>query len=782
MPDYVPIQNLTIRSELEDTDYLPASDGSTAFAVHPPTFIANIIDDTLTESGKAADAKVTGDEIAELNTALKADVDYLANGTGAFADDLSNIEYESGETDTTGHVGTSLHGFVVSKYSTPIILKPGYTIDVLTLGWNTDVCIIGEMQEGSYDWIPLAISEQSSPAKQYSYTNETSSEKKVRICIYHEGSYVRVYKPDSEVDKWISDIESDLSRTEFQVDTTTRNILETGKMWAYDATLGRIKTISYGTGKRLDLISCADGDIFKIAFAQKIGDVLGIYVLDENLALVDSVSDSAFSGYLKISGQNAKWLAVNGTTTNGYNLQAKLITKSEDEKRYTSLFSDTTLGTFWTTTGKVGSNASYTYLHAMDRVLAEKGDTFYLKVSSMSGVRCYLITDEDGNAIEGAYADNSYSGFLTITQDDAKYLCVVQNANHDFELTFIPPIIKDSIASASIKWSIPDKVYAIKGVKKQIYLNNIISANFKSEYYSLEAESTIGSYNNNLMYTFTPTQTGTFTVTFKVYDQNVNLVASKTVTVEVIDNVLSSAANIMCIGDSITEKYNMPWYAKDKLSNVLTSGSVQPNFVGTKGGTSGMGNKNCYHEAYYGRDYKYLAGSVSGSPGPFYYTDENKLDIARYRSDHNITNKIDVVSLAMGWNGTNAESKIYMQQLIDAFLDDNPDTIFVIQMLTYPCMAPGDFIYAEHMIHNQEWREWCLTHYANTANIIFGDMGNCYDAVYGYEVAEVLRSDYYTAKMLYASDETHPSDDGTKELGENLACSLLKALQMATAN
>ena len=69
MPNYVPIQDLPILTDLSDTDYIPVSDGETAFAIQVEDFKAYDVDPTLTMSGYAADAKVTGDSVNELKDA-----------------------------------------------------------------------------------------------------------------------------------------------------------------------------------------------------------------------------------------------------------------------------------------------------------------------------------------------------------------------------------------------------------------------------------------------------------------------------------------------------------------------------------------------------------------------------------------------------------------------------------------------------------------------------------------------------------------------------------------
>lgn len=64
MPDYVPIQDLTILNTLDDTDYIPVSDGSGAYAVRGGTFKAYVSSD-VTAAKTAAEAAQQAAEAAQ---------------------------------------------------------------------------------------------------------------------------------------------------------------------------------------------------------------------------------------------------------------------------------------------------------------------------------------------------------------------------------------------------------------------------------------------------------------------------------------------------------------------------------------------------------------------------------------------------------------------------------------------------------------------------------------------------------------------------------------------
>lgn len=73
---------------------------------------------------------------------------------------------------------------------------------------------------------------------------------------------------------------------------------------------------------------------------------------------------------------------------------------------------------------------------------------------------------------------------------------------------------------------------------------------------------------------------GDHTLYFKVYNKLGDIVAQKNCTLHIIDNVgLSSAKNIICIGDSLTN--NGP-IVKTMADDFIAAGGTQPTFIGTR--------------------------------------------------------------------------------------------------------------------------------------------------------------------------------------------------------
>lgn len=507
------------------------------------------------------------------------------------------------------------------------------------------------------------------------------------------------------------------------------------------------------------------------------------YTANENMevAFCTSTADGFYGAF--ISNESQESVSKEVVFENNGLIRLRMFDQTTGDER----------GTFWQIENNkvvMRSNAVITNLHAMERLPVSIGDVIYLKSTGFTTVvRPWYISDDEGNLLD-TFENVSFEGFITVTNNNAKWIYITKNDEQDF--LYIPRNAAKYISTLSedvnIKWAIPDKIYAIKNVQKSIYFDNIVNQNPKNKSFTFGVTSTNITLNviDSKVY-FTIATSGTYNLTINAYGKNGSIVGSKVISIEVIDNEIINGCNIVCIGDSITEGQNMPYYAKQKFIEVLTSSSVQPSFYGTKGGSSGMASKDCFHEGWYGRNLAWLAGLQSGDVQSPFVNNNGELDIQYYRTNKlNLSNKIDVVSVAMGWNFTATESQRQtslngLKMIIDAFKTDNPDTIFVLQMITFPAMAAGDPANDEKLNSNQAWRELILSEYGHNQdpNIIIGDMGNCYHRIFAYTRENRVISSCYTDTIETSVDFTHPNANGTKELGENLACSLLKAIQMS---
>lgn len=343
-----------------------------------------------------------------------------------------------------------------------------------------------------------------------------------------------------------------------------------------------------------------------------------------------------------------------------------------------------------------------------------------------------------------------------------------------------------------VTWTIPSKIYAIKGQEKSIYFDNIVNRNEDAPAYVIEVNKSFGDVDGRRFY-FTPSGIGTKTITFNAWGFDNQLLSTKTVTIEIIEPSISVQKRVVCIGDSITEgrgegdtNTNMPYHIKKGLDAAIT-GSENIIFVGSKGDP-------VRHEGWWGKSYQWLANvQKDAQESPLVNPETDELDIHYYRTQKcglAEAEYIDVVSLAMGFNNTDTQSNAdtafsSMQSIIAAFKKDNPNTKFIIHLVTYPAMGNVEQPNEEQKIDKKNslyyFRQLCIAAYNNNQdnNIFIGDLGLGYDRWYAYIRKTVHPAPYYDEdNMQVITDRVHPSYRGAKQMGENIMHSILKAALM----
>ncbi|MCF2738231.1 hypothetical protein [Bacteroides caecigallinarum] len=451
--------------------------------------------------------------------------------------------------------------------------------------------------------------------------------------------------------------------------------------------------------------------------------------------------------------------------------------------------SDLRQGLFWRADEGVGSVSE----------LGTNIQAATIRLSAYSGLQINVVSignsiappvlwlDAEERILEIPSTD-SVNGIYTAPENTA-FLCLNL---FPYTESFSARLTKE-LQNTTVEWTIPKKIYAIKGFEKSIYLDNIVNRNEDAPKYVLEVNSTFGEVDSRRFY-FTENNLGNKNVMFTAWDGNNIAIDSQNITIEVVNNILTQEKIICVVGDSITEGKNMPYYIQTCLEERLSEESVQPRFVGTKGGTSGMAGKPTKHEGWYGRSYQWLAGDEIdvSQASPFVNPSTEKLDIYYYRTVKlglQPTEYIDVVSLGMGFNNTTTKDKAdkaftSMQKIIAAFKADNPNTKFIVQLVTYPAMGNVFQPIDEQKIDKKNslyyFRKLCIDNYNSNqdSNIIIGDMGLGYDRWYAYPRETVHPVSYYsTDDIQVITDRVHPTEDGTKQMGENIAAVILKQLQ-----
>ena len=145
---------------------------------------------------------------------------------------------------------------------------------------------------------------------------------------------------------------------------------------------------------------------------------------------------------------------------------------------------------------------------------------------------------------------------------------------------------------------------------------------------------------------------GNSTLTLKVYNKNNILIATKTTTVKVAINVLSTAFTVCAIGDSLSN--SKPWTAEiTNLSNKIT-------FVGTRGSGTHEGRSGAASGYYLGNNvYDYEMSGYNGIDGrsqtlnPFWNPATSDVDFSYYKS--NYTQNPGKLIIWLGTNGASVD-------------------------------------------------------------------------------------------------------------------------------
>lgn len=231
--------------------------------------------------------------------------------------------------------------------------------------------------------------------------------------------------------------------------------------------------------------------------------------------------------------------------------------------------------------------------------------------------------------------------------------------------------IEDAIEKLSstekARLALPDIIRWETGKPLYIFKHAIVTA-FNYKNYNVQVlmsnnEASGKDYHRYFMYT--PTSTGTTVLTFNLYDNNKNLLDTKTVTLNVVTpKVPSKTTTVLFIGDSLTyynritdEFYRIMTSSdaessntKDTISihtlykpagrgsgNVSLIGTQKQNFKGWTGQTK--------HEGWSGKDWSWFIGSSS----PFYSS--GALNFTNYLTKNSFATP-DVIYIGLGWNDT----------------------------------------------------------------------------------------------------------------------------------
>lgn len=135
-------------------------------------------------------------------------------------------------------------------------------------------------------------------------------------------------------------------------------------------------------------------------------------------------------------------------------------------------------------------------------------------------------------------------------------------------------------ADPSINIVIPSKIYIAVGRTIEIYNSQIIDSNRKDIHVVYQCN--VGKQlKRKWQIVATSAIKGTYTLTIKIYDYDMNLITSKNVSIEIVEKTLSTVKRGLCIGDSLTDID--VWRKEVKVLADAMFGVGKLEYIGTKG-------------------------------------------------------------------------------------------------------------------------------------------------------------------------------------------------------
>ncbi len=336
----------------------------------------------------------------------------------------------------------------------------------------------------------------------------------------------------------------------------------------------------------------------------------------------------------------------------------------------------------------------------------------------------------------------------------------------------------------------PDTFYAVAGIEKVIYKDSLIrgiddglnspmglSVDFECASFNHQGYTNVGIRRPRhwqLQGSLLSSHTGKFTFRINVFNQKSVNISTKDCQIRVCPATgLSSAKNILCIGDSLTAGGEIVATCKARFTAL---GGTVPTFWGSK--TSTVDGVTVKHEGRSGWEWQTFTASGS----PFYIS--GGLNIASYRSNIGMGDeKFDLVIFMLGVNNSvlgTGNGVSQAKSLINAFLADNPNTKFIIQLQPMDNnTTDGWEVYASDSLSNGKKMNYQSNTWAARSammaefnkneswpNVYIGDAAMGLDRYWGYPYTEGASSARISKTEVKHTNCVHPNADGYKQLGD----------------
>lgn len=328
---------------------------------------------------------------------------------------------------------------------------------------------------------------------------------------------------------------------------------------------------------------------------------------------------------------------------------------------------------------------------------------------------------------------------------------------------------------------LPDVIYVAEGITTELYDSQVTSLGENIDNYNVTWVCDIGK-NMERKYSVTGTLEllGEYSLVFNVYDNKMNLVASRSTVLSVVDNEIPIPISILTIGDSLSANANTYLHLAE-----LGEGNIE--FVGTKDvdgykceARIGFSASDYLKETYFQYE--------TGNPlQPFFNKETNQFDWNYYKQTTGCDP--DVIEIFLGTNGIDVdptENGDSIIQMIDLIREVDPD--IPIYMVNTIYTANQDGIGAWQNSHNlavlpgrykfeEDTKIFNLMVYlreklADYPRVYLVPAAITFDSTNNFNTSAEAENPYATSTIEVPDNGIHPGAAGYKQIADTIFSTL----------
>lgn len=341
---------------------------------------------------------------------------------------------------------------------------------------------------------------------------------------------------------------------------------------------------------------------------------------------------------------------------------------------------------------------------------------------------------------------------------------------------------------------LPSSDVAVVGKEYNLYKDAVIFGNRPYDEYDIAIylnDSSVSVYNYHEVFRFTPSAAGTYTLTVYVRDFLGTTLATKTMTLDVIENSETSGKKVLFIGDSLTAAGIYTAEIQHNLSagGIVSVGTIETTrTIDSESLTSVHEGRNGWATWDYAGTNTSSLSKFNSDSNVFRNPDTNLFDLDYYMNTHHSGVTLHAVCINLGTNGIGADTSVMngLNEMVTR-IREYDSTLPILIHLTIP-EARQD--YRAHLANGgknttHEHMRRCWRSQVNAYMTAYdGVVDNVYvvpvyrnmDILYDFPTEEVAVSTRNPTTIQRASDG-HPNTYGYLKMADVYYAHLLKYMR-----